>query len=346
MAGTIPVQNAARERPLAIWLFLCAGLVFIMVILGGATRLNQAGLSMVEWQPLMGILPPLSEPEWQETFTAYQNFPEYQKRNFGMTLGEFQGIFWLEYVHRLWGRLIGAAFFFPFLYFWFRGRINAQHLPRLLGVFSLGALQGWLGWYMVQSGLVDSPDVSPYRLAAHLTLALCIYALLFRIGLGFLHLPKGTLPRALFQTIARSLLGVVALTVIAGAFVAGTDAGLTYNTFPRMGAGLVPEDYWALEPAWRNFFENIPSVQFNHRLLGIFSLVSIGAVWLFSWRETLSKRACTALTLLCIMTVLQVGLGIATLLLVVPVPLGVAHQAGALLLLTLALWTDQEMRPA
>lgn len=340
------IRNATSERQIAIWLFLCAGLVFFMVLLGGTTRLSQAGLSIVEWKPLIGILPPLSETQWDESFTRYQAFPEYQKRNAGMTLGEFKGIFWLEYLHRLWGRVIGVVFLFPFLYFWFRGAVDRTQIPKLLGVFFLGALQGWLGWFMVQSGLVDRPDVSAYRLAAHLTLALLIYGSLIRLGLGFLKLPAAITTPQLLCNASRAILGLVFLTIIAGAFVAGTDAGLTYNTFPRMGAGFVPEGYWALEPGWRNFFENIPSVQFNHRLLGILSLVSIAALWLCSWRATLSKRACTALTFLFAMSLVQVGLGIATLLLVVPLALGVAHQAGALLLFTFALWADKETRPA
>jgi len=343
----MPIRNLAHERQLAIWLLLCAGLVFVMVLLGGATRLSHAGLSMVEWKPLIGILPPMTETEWHTTFAKYQAFPEYQQRNFGMSLGEFKAIFWLEYVHRLWGRLIGIAFLLPFLYFWFRGAIDRRHVPKLAGVFCLGALQGWLGWYMVQSGLVDRPDVSAYRLAAHLGLALLIYGALLRLALGFLHVPQNAAaPPPVFQNAARAVLGLVFLTVLAGAFVAGTDAGLTYNTFPRMGEGFVPAGYWALDPAWRNFFENIPSVQFNHRVLGIASATSIGLLWLCAWRTTLSKRACTALTWLFVAAIAQVGLGIATLLLVVPVPLGVAHQAGALLLFGLALWTDKEMRPA
>ncbi len=339
-----PIRHTAHERQLVTWLFLCAGFVFVMILLGGTTRLSHAGLSIVEWKPLVSILPPLSETEWKEVFAKYQSFPEYQKRNADMALAEFKPIFWLEYLHRLWGRLIGIVFLFPFLYFWFRGAIDRRLVPKLLGVFLLGALQGWLGWYMVKSGLVDRPDVSPYRLAAHLALALFIFALLFRLGLGLLHPPKSTGPAALFRGATRGMLLLIFLTAIAGAFVAGTDAGLTYNTFPRMGAGFIPEDYWALEPGWRNFFENIASVQFNHRLLGIASLLGVGVLWLVSWQTTLSKRACSAFTFLFGIAILQVGLGIATLLLVVPLPLGVAHQAGAVLLFTLALWADYEIR--
>ena len=339
----IPIRHVANERRMAAWLFLCAAMVFVMVVLGGTTRLSNAGLSIVEWQPLIGALPPMSEAEWEKTFAKYRSFPEYQKRNAGMTLAEFKPIFWLEYFHRLWGRIIGVVFIVPFLYFWFRGGIRKGLVPKLLGIFLLGGLQGWLGWYMVESGLVDRPDVSPYRLAAHLGLALLIFALLFRLGLRLFHPPEVSGSAKLFRGSVRGMLALVFLTAIAGAFVAGTDAGFAYNTFPRMGEGFVPKDYWALEPAWRNFFENIPSVQFNHRLLGITTFLGIGTLWLASWKTTLSERACSVLSLLFGVAILQASLGIATLLLVVPLPLGVAHQAGAVLLFACTLWMDYEI---
>jgi len=340
----ITIQHTPHARKLTIWLFLCTGFVFVMILLGGITRLSHAGLSIVEWKPLLGILPPLSETDWNEVFVKYQSFPEYQKRNVGMTLAEFQPIFWLEYIHRLWGRLIGVVFLLPFLYFWYCGTINRRLAQKLLGVFFLGALQGYLGWYMVKSGLGDRPDVSPYRLAAHFALALFIFALLFRLSLGLLYPSKDACPLAFFRCVTRGVLLLIFFTAIAGSFVAGIDAGLTYNTFPRMGDGFIPEDYWALEPPWRNFFENIASVQFNHRLLGIASLLGAGALWLASFRTTLSRRACLVFTCLFGITILQVALGIATLLLIVPLPLGIAHQAGAILIFTFALWADYEIR--
>lgn len=344
MTREIPIRPPSHGRQVAIWLFLCAGLVFVMVLLGGTTRLSNAGLSIVEWKPLTGILPPLSEAEWQAVFAQYRAFPEYEMRHIGMTLAEFKSIFWLEYLHRLWGRFIGAVFFFPFLYFWLRGALDRKLAARLLGVFLLGAFQGWLGWYMVQSGLVERPDVSPYRLAAHLGLASIVFALLFRLGLSCRPTAAGKRPPSLFGAATNGTVALVFLTILAGAFVAGIDAGLTYNTFPRMGEGFAPDGYWALEPAWRNFFENIPSVQFNHRLLGGFTFLWVVALWLASWRATVSKRARLALGLLLAMAALQAGLGIATLLHAVPLPLGVAHQAGALLLFTLALWAGDETR--
>jgi cytochrome c oxidase assembly protein subunit 15 len=343
------------ERAIAIWLLVVAGLVFAMVVLGGVTRLTESGLSIVDWQPFVGAIPPLSGAEWNDLFARYQQYPEYQKLNQGMTLEGFRAIFWLEYVHRLLGRAIGVVFLVPFLYFLLRGRIRRALVPRLAGLFVLGGLQGLLGWYMVQSGLVDRPEVSAYRLAAHLTLAVAIYLALIWVALGLLR-PSAGVPvpaeryrrRTLRGTIG--LLGVTLLTLVAGAFVAGNDAGLAYNTWPLMEGRLVPEQLFVHEPAWRNHFESVPLVQLEHRLLAY--LTVLGALGLFvgsgAWwsRSPLPGAARLALALVAGLALGQLALGLATLLLVVPIPLAAAHQAGALLLVTALLSACHALRRA
>ncbi|MBL8703261.1 MAG: COX15/CtaA family protein [Rhodospirillales bacterium] len=379
---------AARSlRPVALWLFVCAAMVFAMVVIGGITRLTESGLSIVEWKPLIGAIPPLSEADWQALFAKYQTSPQYHQVNRSMTVDEFKTIFWWEYIHRLWGRLIGAVFLLPFLWFLARGQIRGTLAAKLGGIFLLGGLQGAMGWYMVASGLVDRPEVSQYRLVAHLGLAVLIYALLFwqgmrlwreaspnqpplplREGVGGrgpaaasgasfassspnTHRPLPLFPslegrgdRSALRLGASLLLALVALTMLAGGFVAGLDAGMIYNTFPLMEGRLVPPDYGLLQPWWHDWFENRATVQFHHRVLAI---ATLAAILLYAWRARPStqpgpiRRATIATVHLAL---LQVALGIATLLLVVPVTLGAAHQAGAMVLLTSALWLQFELR--
>ncbi len=315
-----------------------------MVLLGGVTRLRHAGLSIVEWQPLTGVLPPLSAPAWEDAFAQYQHYPEYQKLNRGMTLGEFKSIFWLEYLHRLWGRLIGIAFLVPCLYFALRGRIGRALIPKLALLFALGGLQGALGWYMVKSGLVDRPDVSQYRLSAHLGLAAFIYCYMLWVALGLLR------PRTAAQgSFSRAGLGVLCLvfaTLVSGGFVAGLDAGFAYNTFPRMAGQWIPDGLWLLKPGYRNLFENLITVQFMHRILALASLLAVGFLWLAARRSALPARARRACHWLLGAAALQVTLGISTLIFVVPLPLALAHQAGALVLLTMAIWMLHELLPS
>ncbi|MBM3486524.1 MAG: heme A synthase [Alphaproteobacteria bacterium] len=311
-------------------------MVFAMVVIGGLTRLTESGLSIVRWQLVTGTLPPLSEAAWQEQFDAYRATPEFQKRNFWMGLDDFKSIFWLEYLHRLWGRMIGLVFALPFAWFLFRGRLDRPLAWRLGFVFSLGALQGALGWFMVASGLVDRPDVSHYRLAMHLLLALVIYGLLLRIALGLRDGPA--LPSADRRHIGlgRVLLGWIGLTLAWGAFVAGLDAGAIHNTFPLMGEGLIPPGAFAFEPWPLNLVENPATVQFIHRVLGTGVLVLALALWLTA-RGASGRLEPAALGILA-MAAIQVGLGIATLLTGVALALGVLHQAGAVVLLSLVLW--------
>jgi len=337
----------ANRRAIARWLLVVAAMVFVMVILGGVTRLTESGLSIVTWRPLMGWLPPLSEAEWQELFERYKAFPEYIKKNAGMTLPGFKAIFWLEFLHRVLGRLIGLAFLVPFLWLWLRGRIDRKLWPRLVALFVLGGLQGVLGWVMVKSGLVDRPSVSQYRLAAHLALAVLIYGALLWTAWGLLSKGSGLgeVPRWL-RGFALGLFALICVTLVVGAFVAGLDAGLIYNSFPKMGEGLVPPDLWRGGLGILNLFENPVTVQFEHRVLAIATLL---AAYLF-WGASRPARLSPALRLSCsglmLAANLQAFLGVATLLLFVPVWLGALHQAGALVLFTASLWVLRVFYPA
>lgn len=340
------MPKVTTNRPVALWLFACCALVLAMVILGGVTRLTGSGLSMVEWEPLMGVVPPLTEQEWSTTFEQYKEFPEYQKKYLGMSLEGFKTIFWFEYSHRLLGRLIGVAFLVPFLVFLFLKRIERPLIPRLVTMFVLGGLQGLLGWYMVQSGLIHDPHVSQYRLTAHLAAAVIIYAYMFwtAMDLWFLKTDKGEIgiphPRRLFTLLVTLL---IFLTLLSGGFVAGLKAGFSYNTFPKMGDTWIAPGILVLEPVWRNFFENAAMVQFNHRVLAITTLVLVIALWISAIPSRLAPRARLGMHLLMLAAVTQVTLGISTLLLRVPTALAATHQAGAVILLTAALFLTHSL---
>jgi cytochrome c oxidase assembly protein subunit 15 len=337
-ADTMTAATTADDRAIANWLLAVAGMIFVMVVLGGVTRLTESGLSIVDWKPLLGWLPPLSHAEWQAAFDHYKAFPEYVKKNPNMDLAGFQAIFWLEYLHRLWGRVIGVAFLLPFLWFWWRGRIRRGLWPKLIALFVLGGLQGVLGWFMVKSGMVDRPSVSQYRLAAHLSLAVAIYMAMLWIGWG-LRARAGE-PPAVPRFLKRFAVVVVVLTcvtMVAGAFVAGLDAGLIYNTFPQMGDGLVPPDLWRPDLGVLNHFENRVMVQFQHRVLGITTLLAAFLFWSLSRAARLAPGLRLACSTLMLMAGVQVLLGVTTLLLYVPVWAGALHQAGALLLITAGL---------
>lgn len=319
--------RADSRRSIAGWLFVCAALIFALVVIGGITRLTESGLSITEWKPVTGTFPPLSDEGWQAEFEKYQQIPEYRERNLGMTLDQYKNIYWWEYLHRLGGRLVGIAFLLPFLWFLLRGRLRGQLAWKLGGIFLLGAAQGALGWYMVASGLVDRISVSPYRLAAHFTLAVLIYGAIFWVALD--------LVRPWHSRRDGRALGMAALallTMISGAFVAGHDAGMIYNTFPLMDGRLVPAGYLDHDPWWLNFLENPAAIQFNHRLLGVTTATAAILYWLAAWRDSGLHAHLVLLTALA-----QAALGIATLLNEVPIVLGALHQAGAVLLLTAAL---------
>ncbi|MBS0644443.1 MAG: COX15/CtaA family protein [Proteobacteria bacterium] len=337
-------RAATRQsrRTVAIWLFTVAAMILVMIALGGATRLSGSGLSIMEWAPLMGALPPMSDQEWQRLFALYQQIPQYSLVNQGFGLDGFKQIFWLEWTHRLWGRLIGFAFIVPLIWFWITARIERSLVPRLALLFVLGGLQGAVGWFMVASGFFpESTAVSPYRLVVHLVLALLLYSAIVWTALSLLRPvrlgpPSGVTTRML----AVACLALVALTIVAGGFVAGTHAGLIYNTFPLMDGHVVPVTYGELHPFLRNLTENVAAVQFDHRVLATLSLVLVSVLAGLGLRGALPAPIALCLG----GTVIgQYVLGVATLLWAVPMSLGTAHQAGAVILLTVLLVTVHQV---
>ena len=338
--------RARKDRPIAAWLLVCCALVFAMIVLGGVTRLTGSGLSMVNWKPISGVLPPLNQAAWEREFEHYRQTPEYAYVNKGMSLAEFKGIFWFEFAHRFLGRLIGVVFLLPFLYFLLRRRIQASLAPRLATMFVLGGLQGLLGWYMVKSGLVDNPHVSQYRLAAHLGLAVIIYAFMLWTALGILQREESAVPRTRsgFETFTRILIVAMFVVMMSGAFVAGLKAGFIHNTFPMMAGKLLPDGMWSMTPAYLNLFENATTVQFNHRLIAIATFLAIVVLWLGAPRFALTRPQRLWLHATGLVAVVQVALGISTLVLRVPIPLAALHQAGAMALLTVLLCLAYESR--
>ena len=309
---------------MTIWLFAMAGLVFTMVIVGGITRLTGSGLSMVEWRPLMGILPPMNNAEWQRVYALYQVSPEYIHINVDMDLSGFKTIFFWEYVHRVLGRLIGLAFALPLAFFALKRMTPKGFGLRFVIILVLGGMQGVIGWWMVKSGLVNDPEVSQYRLATHLSMALLILALLIWTALdlkdGPAPAPKGHLA---------GVIGILAITIIAGAFVAGMDAGKLYTEYPLMGDGFIPIEYG--EEGAMDAFENPASAQFHHRILALLVVISVFTLWRRSIKSGLALRG----NLMLGAVGAQFVLGILTLLYAVPVSLGTLHQAGAATLVVL-----------
>ena len=324
-----------HERAIRLWLYAVAALVLAMVLVGGATRLTESGLSITEWRPVMGVLPPLSDSEWQQALAKYQAIPQYRALNAGMSFADFKVIYWWEWTHRLLGRLTGAAFLLPFLWFLWRGWIPRELRPRLWLIFALGALQGAVGWWMVASGLSERIEVSQYRLATHLILASVIYVALLWAATGRA-IPPATPVRAVTRVGALFLLVLVLAQIYLGALVAGLRAGYAYNTWPLIDGVLLPKsgDLFFQTPLWRNFFENILTVQFDHRMVAYLVLIG-AALHAFDVVRNEGRGRAGALALLAASAV-QIVLGIATLLLAVPLPLALLHQAGAMLVLTVA----------
>jgi cytochrome c oxidase assembly protein subunit 15 len=338
-----------NRRLVAGWLFTLAAMVLVMIGLGGATRLSGSGLSIMEWAPILGTLPPLSQQEWDRLFALYRQIPQFALTNSDFTLQDFKGIFWLEWTHRFWGRLLGLAFGLPLLWLWLTGRIDRRVVPRLLALFALGGVQALVGWFMVASGfLPDATTVSPYRLVVHLSLALILYAGLIWIGLSLTR-PSWTPPAeanasnpapaniAPVRALAILSLVVISLTIVAGGFVAGTRAGLTYNTFPLMDGRLFPEGYFGPLPLLRNLAENVTAVQFNHRLLATISAMVVLTTLIIGWRTRPAPPLRLPLILLGGCLIVQYTLGVITLLHAVPLLLGTAHQLCASLLLAAAI---------
>jgi len=330
-----------HSRALGIWLLFCAAVVYFMIIVGGITRLTQSGLSMVEWAPIMGIIPPIGEQAWMDVFNKYRASPEYLKINTGMSLEAFKSIFYWEYGHRVLGRLIGMIYLIPLLIFLAKGWVPKEWRLRLFALFLLGGLQGLMGWYMVKSGLVDVPHVSQYRLTAHLGLALVIFACMLWFAMDFL---RGTnIARHATKTYLRAtavVVLVVFVMMLSGGFVAGTKAGFILNTFPLMGGQWVPQGWLAMDPVWRNFFENAITIQFVHRCLAV--LVSVVVVWGLILSQ--QQRFNTYFKFVLLVMIVQIALGISALVLHVPIALGAAHQAGAVALFSVALFAAHAAR--
>ncbi len=332
-------MNQIKQDPYVIrWLTVCAILIFAMVILGGVTRLTGSGLSMVNWHPIHGSVPPMSDLEWQEEFDNYKQSPEFIKKNAHMNVDDFKGIFYFEYSHRMLGRLIGLVFFFPFIIFLLLKRIKKPEIPKYLLMLVLGGFQGLLGWYMVKSGLVNNPHVSQYRLTAHLMSAIVIYVFILWTILGLKNthpfVPKAHSEFKNMRSWAYFLSALILITVSSGGFVAGLKAGLIFNTFPKMGDFWIPPGILSLSPVYMNFFENLVTVQFDHRILAITTATLVFIYWVKS--QFVPFKRCTLLTFNWLLAAIgfQVFLGITTLLNGVPVVLGAMHQAGALILIT------------
>lgn len=349
-AKSFEISDDTGNAWVSRWLFFVAFLVIVMVAVGGATRLTDSGLSITEWKPILGAIPPLSAADWQEAFAKYKHIPEYRLVNKGMSLDEFKVIFWWEWGHRFLGRFIGLAYAVPLALFWLSGAIPAGYKRSLLAVLALGGLQGFVGWYMVQSGLTERVDVSQYRLAMHLGLAFVILGCLVWLALAL----RGADPLARFQSVrapagslALLLAGLVLLQVVLGAFVAGTKAGLTYNTWPLMDGEWVPSTLWPLQPWYLNIAEDITTIQFNHRILAYVLIVAAVVQALTIAGRTERWAAVASAWLLALGIVMQAGLGIWTLLAAdgaIPIHLGVAHQTAAALVFAIAVWHLFETR--
>jgi len=342
---TLVVQRDSQLTPkfVGYWLLICCFMVGVMILLGGATRLTGSGLSIVDWKPLTGFFPPTSQVEWETLFASYKTSPEFVKINFWMTTDDFKSIYWLEYLHRLWGRLIGLVFLLPYLLIVIRRKIPFLLSLKLGGLFSLICLQGIIGWYMVKSGLVDEPFVSQYRLALHLGLAFLIFGLLFWFAINFLT-PRRHKTRSVWLR-SGSLIIVYCtfITIISGAFVAGLDAGLTYNTFPLMDGQWVPAGILVMSPWWVNLFENTAAVQFTHRLIAIGTVTLTVLFWILASREILDVGVSRAINSLTILVICQLGLGIATLLTEVEILFALLHQFGALSIFTASIWVKYQL---
>ncbi len=341
-AGNIGAYE--NRRNIAIWLLACSAMVAGMVVIGGITRLTESGLSMTEWRPLIGWIPPLSEAEWQRIFDRYRQTSEYRIQFPGMDLEGFKTIFWWEYIHRVWGRLIGLVYALPMAWFMIRGRVEGPLARHLWALLFLGAVQGLIGWWMVTSGFVDRDDVSQYRLTIHLGVAIVILGYLLWLAIGLLQRTeiRAAAPDSL-RKLALAVTAAAFVTILSGGMVAGINAGFIHNTWPLMDGGLLPEDFAAMTPFWLNFFENHSTVQFDHRMLAYLTAILAAIYWYSARGANLHDRARLAAHLLGGMLVLQILLGVVTLLLVVPISIAVLHQFGAEVLFALAVWNLWEL---
>lgn len=333
--ASVQDREARNRRYIRIWLYLVLIVLAAIVLVGGATRMTGSGLSITEWKPIHGIIPPLGIDQWMEEFDKYRQIPQYQQLNKGMSLSEFQQIFWWEWAHRFLARGVGFLVALPLAFFWLTGRLERRLKPRMIGILALGGLQGAVGWWMVASGLVDRVDVSQYRLATHLTLACIIFAAVMYVARGLAIYSEPPANRAT-QRLAGWLVLLVFIQIYLGALVAGLDAGLSYNTWPLMDGAVVPSDLFTIQPIWHNFFENPKTVQFIHRCFAYF--VFAVAIWhaISTVRHAPGTTHARRAVFLVLLVALQAAIGITTLLMQVPIGLGLLHQFVAIIILGFA----------
>lgn len=325
------IESSSR-RQILIWLSTGCFLIFLMVVIGGITRLTDSGLSITDWKLISGTLPPMSDAQWQESFEAYKQFPEYEIQPHGFSLEDYKSIFWWEYIHRFLGRLIGIVFIIPFLFFLIKKKIQGKFIVKLLILFALGGLQGFLGWYMVKSGLLESPHVSHYRLAIHLVTAFVSFSYTFWLILEILF-PAKVLSGSKLRNLTLIFLSLLFIQIIYGAFTAGLKAGLFYNTFPKMGELWIAEGVTAMTPFYLNFLEGIAGVQFIHRYLGIALFLYSLYYFYYAKRNLKDSLQKNAVYNVFVIVSLQVVLGILALIYSIPLSLALIHQIGAFFLL-------------
>ena len=337
---TVPMTNPETQRKaVGIWLLCVALLIALMVVVGGLTRLTGSGLSITQWKPVTGVVPPMSQAAWQDEFSLYQRIPQYKLENRGMSLSEFKAIYWWEWTHRFLGRFIGFAFLLPFLWFVWRGAIGRKDIPRMVLLFVLGGLQGVVGWWMVASGLETRVSVSQYRLAAHLGVAIILLGAMIWVALEYL---RGVNAKKQPAGIAFALVGLVYVQMLLGALVAGLHAGLIYNTWPSMDGRVFPEGAFFSQPWWINFFENAGLAQFDHRIGAYLIALLVAAIWFAGRNASGMKR--NVQHLLLALTAFQITLGILTLLHQAPIALSALHQITAAALFCAAVWHAFETR--
>jgi heme a synthase len=349
MTASTDTRRATQgPRAVGIWLLAVAGIITAMVTIGGLTRLTGSGLSITEWHPVTGVVPPLSDAAWQDEFAKYQHIPQYVRENRGMSLSDFKIIYWWEWTHRFLGRLLGVVFLLPFIFFAWKGTIQRRHWPQMVVIFALGGLQGFIGWWMVESGLETRVAVSQYRLAIHLGTAILLLGAVLWIALEYLRLPNATARQNVRRSkwaFAAAFTGIVYFQMLLGALVAGLHAGFIYNTWPSMNGHFAPEQPFFSAPWWINFFENPGLAQFDHRLVAYAVLATAIAIW-FRCRKVALRPVRASGTAVLHASLLQVALGIATLLLQAPIALAAMHQFVAVGVFSTALWHTFERRYA
>mgnify|MGYP001291460907 CR=1 FL=1 len=335
-------NNLSEKKYLYWWLLTCCFMIFTMVFIGGLTRLTDSGLSIVEWNVFTGIIPPLSNNDWIDLFNKYKQFPEYKLINKNMLLNDFKFIFWMEYIHRIWGRLIFLIFLIPLIIFQKKKIIPLKFKKHLYIILLLILLQGFLGWYMVKSGLVNQPDVSHYRLSIHLIIAFIIYGYLVYLAISAYELikkkrKKTTKSKKLYFLISL-IIFLILITIFSGGLVAGLDAGLVYSSFPLMGESFIPAEFWDINPKFLNFLKNPVTVQFDHRILGMTTGVLIFLIWIYSRIKNIDNNLKYKINILLLFIIFQISLGIATLQSYVAIPIALFHQSGALIIFTISIW--------